>query len=429
MQATVSSIARSEARNDAVLLVDDNRAIVDLLTAKILEESDFRVISADTLAKARVILAQERDEVFCAVLDLNLPDAPDGEVVDHVLDLGIPVLVVTGNLSDRAREQVLAKPVLDYVIKHNASELDYVVRAITRRYHAGTIGVLVVDDAASARGYLRRLLEIQGYRVYEAENGQKALEILDIHPSIRIVVTDYHMPHMNGQELTFAIRKKRGRNDLAVIGLSGEDGKQLSVQLLKAGANDFLAKPFEAEEFICRINQNIDLLEQIQTMQDSANQDYLTRLYNRRYLFEVGKTLLANARRGNIGLSAAVLDLDHFKGINDRYGHDGGDQVLQHVAMVLQQSFREADIVARMGGEEFCVLSPNLQGERAIKVFNRVRARIERQSIHFRGEQIRVTCSIGVCMNWHSDLHEMIRNADQALYRAKVEGRNRVHGC
>lgn len=426
MQLTASRAKADDSRRDTVLLVEDNTAIREMLAVKIAQDCAFRTLSANSLEATRALLANRSECIFCAVLDLNLPDAPNGEVVDYVLSLGIPVMVLTGNLTEKVREQMITKPVLDYIAKQNAGEVDYVTRAVSRLYNSSKVGILVVDDARSAREYLRYLLEIQRYRVFEAEDGASALKVLDAHPSIRIVVTDYHMPGMNGMQLIAAIRQKRGRNDLAIIGLSGEGRKDLSAQLLKAGANDFLAKPFIVEEFICRINQNIDLLEQFHIIRETANRDFLTRLYNRRYLYEVGKTLLANARRGNIGLCLAVFDLDHFKSINDRYGHDGGDQVLVETARVLLQSFRETDIVARLGGEEFCVLSANLEGERAVKVFDRVRSRIERMRIQFRDQEILLTTSIGLCLQWDDDLNEMIRHADEALYEAKAQGRNRV---
>ncbi|MCI0655037.1 MAG: diguanylate cyclase [Methylococcaceae bacterium] len=222
------------------------------------------------------------------------------------------------------------------------------------------------------------------------------------------------------------MRRKRGRDDLAIIGLSGQNSGSLSARLLKAGANDFLNKPFLAEELICRINQNIDLLGQINTIRDAANRDFLTRLYNRRYFFEAGKTLLANARRGNIQLALAVADVDHFKRVNDSHGHDAGDHVLLAVSSTLEQSFRQTDVVARFGGEEFCVLTVDRDTDTPVSVFERARRQVEALTLEWAGKPLRVTCSFGVCIGHRDNLQEMIRVADEALYQAKNNGRNRV---
>jgi diguanylate cyclase (GGDEF)-like protein len=407
-------------------VVEDSRAIRALLSDRIVDEPDLEVLQAADFAAAREMLQSHRENILCAVVDLNLPDAPNGEVVDYMMDNGVSVLVLTGNVSEAVREKMIAKRVADYVVKHNASEIDYVIRSVVRLMRNTDTSVLVVDDSSSARTHLRQLLETQRYQVVEASNGLEALALLDDNPTVRVVVSDYNMPGMDGLELIYKMRRKHGRDDLIIIGMSGQNSGSLPARLLKAGANDFLNKPFLAEEFICRINQNIDLLGQIHTIRDAANRDYLTRLYNRRYFFETGKTLLANACRGNIQLALAMVDIDHFKRLNDTYGHDAGDYALLSVSRTLEQSFRQTDIVARFGGEEFCVLAVDRDGNTSTSAFERARRQVEALKLEWEGKSLQVTCSLGVCLTHRSNLHEMIRIADDALYQAKNSGRNRV---
>ena len=410
----------------SVLVVDDSRTIRTLLRARLHEESPIEVLEAEDFTSARKVLDTNRERLLCAVADLNLPDAPDGEVVDYLLEQQIPVIVLTGNSSETVREMMIAKRIVDYVVKQNASELDYVVNVVLRLENTVDTSVLVVDDSSAVRVFLRNLLETQLYPVLEASSGKEALAVLQDNPNIRVVVTDYEMPEMNGLELVYKIRRTRGRNDLIIVAMSGERSGSLSARLLKAGANDFLKKPFLPEEFLCRINQNVDLVERIHTIRDAANRDYLTRLYNRRYFFEAGKTLLTNALRGGIQLGLAVLDIDFFKSVNDTYGHEAGDVVLIAVARILDKTFRRTDIVARFGGEEFCVLAVGQDEEDLLISFERARRQIEEIPVEWKNKTIRMTCSIGVCKGHRDDLQDMVQAADCALYKAKAGGRNRM---
>ena len=196
--------------------------------------------------------------------------------------------------------------------------------------------------------------------------------------------------------------------------------------MLKAGASDFIRKPFVAEEFYCRINQNIALLEHIEEIRSSMLRDYLTGVFNRRYLYEAGNQIFQNARRGNISMAIAMIDADRFKSINDNYGHDIGDLVLQTIANSLRKSLRESDIVARFGGEEFVCIATGVEADQIEHVFERVREAIESQKIATEQGTISVTVSIGVCTDLKKTLDDMINVADQAMYTAKQSGRNRI---
>ncbi|HDP89188.1 MAG TPA: diguanylate cyclase [Thioalkalivibrio sp.] len=408
-----------------VLLVDDSRSVMGLLKNRIEIASPARVLTASTLAGASELLAEPHN-VAVAVAGLCLADAPNGEVVDFMHAQKVPVVVLTGNMDEQVRETILAKRVIDYVVKRQGDEVDYVVELVQRLCGNHELKVLVVDDGRTSRLMIRRLLEAHNYQVLEAEDGVQALEVLEEHPDVTMVLSDYQMPRMDGAELITRIRRRWTRNDMAIIGLSAQDDPTLSARLLKAGASDYLTKPFIEEEFYCRVHQNADLVRSIRAMRDASRRDYLTGLYNRRYLHDTGAKLYANARRGNLHLVAAMLDLDHFKHINDTYGHQAGDLALQHVAKLLRQSVRASDMLARYGGEEFCVLLANGDAGQPALVLERVRQVVADTPLDYDGQRIEITLSIGATGELGESFEAMLDAADHLLYEAKAAGRNRI---
>ena len=160
--------------------------------------------------------------------------------------------------------------------------------------------------------------------------------------------------------------------------------------------------------------------------EQAATTDFLTGLNNRRQLLRLGLPMLASARRSATPLAVAMLDIDHFKRVNDTWGHDAGDEVLARIGQLLKASFRSSDIVARFGGEEFCILAPGLSPEEAFSLFDAFRLRLAEERFTFDGEQVAITISIGVSSDVVDSLDTMIAAADTQLYRAKERGRNRV---
>ncbi|MFV0422089.1 GGDEF domain-containing protein [Oleidesulfovibrio sp.] len=185
-------------------------------------------------------------------------------------------------------------------------------------------------------------------------------------------------------------------------------------------------KPFEAEEFYCRVAQRIETLEYMRAVHTLAERDPLSGLYNRRSFFHLGRTAYDNACEGGKGLALAMIDIDHFKKCNDTYGHDGGDAVIRDVAGWLQRFFSDAGVVARLGGEEFCVVLSGVDAETACAMCEAFREKLEKNVVEYDGKRIAVTVSIGVCYGPSAGLEAMLQLADGALYAAKEGGRNRV---
>lgn len=408
-----------------VLLIEDSRLSGRMLRTAILGRTRMPVDLAQSYAEARQLLARHAKEYRVAVVDLVLPDASEGEAVDLAIAEGIAAIVLTGNMNEALRDRIVAKPIVDYVLKQTVSAVEYVVNLVRRVAANQDIKVLVVDDSDSFRNYLGRLLTVHRLQVLQADSAEMAQEIMAAHPDVRMVLADYEMPGMNGVQLTAALRARHSRASTCIIGVTGSDSPYIGAEFLKAGADDILRKPFIVEEFYVRIINHLDTLDHIRLMELHANRDYLTNLYNRRYLFESGAALLARAERENQRLLVAVADIDHFKAINDAYGHETGDRALIEVAQCLQREVTEPALVARLGGEEFCVLT--LSDEDPAFLFERIRQAVETLQIAIGDDQVlRLTISIGATARTAAKIGAMIGEADTALYAAKSGGRNRV---
>lgn len=410
----------------SILVVDDSKTFGALLKRLVERETDCDCVWVKSYAECRDALESAPEPFAAALLDLNLPDAPNGEVVDLALSHEVPSVVFTGELSRELREHIWSKRIVDYVLKEGIHNLEYVSRLLKRLLRNRGLRVLVVDDSRSMRAQIASLLRAYAYEVYEAADGQHALTMLDADPTIQMVLTDCTMPGMDGVALTKAIRQINGMQRAVIIGVSSLDESSTTVGFLKAGANDFITKPFQTEEFYCRIGQNIDMLNMIEDLANMASVDFLTGLGNRKYLFETGRKLFANQMRGNLYLTVAMMDIDHFKKVNDSFGHDAGDAVLRHFSAMLGGRFRSGDVVGRVGGEEFCVVCVNMDPDKAFEVFDAFRRGVAAYPVVYEGREIPCSVSIGAYTGAADSFEGLIKAADDLLYRAKQQGRNRV---
>lgn len=409
-----------------ILIVEDSKFFIQLVTKAIAESIRAETVVATSLADARKIIETASKPFDLALTDIMLPDDEEGEAVSLMLDHGIPCIVFTAVFSEDLRERLLARNVIDYVVKNSPASLDYLMGLVTRLHRNRLTKVMVVDDSKTTRSYLSDLLKAYQFKVIEAENGEDALQKLKETPNIRMVITDYHMPGMDGVEMVRRMRASHDQERLCIIGLSSGGGSALSAQFIKMGANDFINMPFLREEFFCRVMQNMRMLDMVERLTDMATKDVLTGIHNRRFFFDAGDALFASAKREHLTLTAAMLDVDFFKKVNDSYGHDAGDAVLKQIAAVIRKKCRQTDLVARFGGEEFSILAVNMDEASARTFFESLRKAIESAKITHKGKTIQVTASIGVCLGAGTTLSGMIKAADEMLYKAKKAGRNRV---
>lgn len=293
--------------------------------------------------------------------------------------------------------------------------------------------ILVAEDSLVVRAVVRRHLEAQGYAVLEADDGVAALQrCRDDQPDV--VLLDVEMPGLNGHEVLAALKSEPELSLIPVVFLTGRTSTEDVVAGLALGAHDYLKKPFEPAELIARVSSAVRL----RALQDElrsrnleldrlSRTDGLTGLHNRWHAEEQLHHHASAARRHDLPLSAIMLDIDHFKDINDTFGHAAGDTVLREFATRLDALLRAEDIGARWGGEEFLVVLPITDLEGASVIGERCRATMaDEPFVVPSGETVTVTISGGVASSKGEDPERLVRDADAALYEAKQSGRNRV---
>ncbi len=411
-----------------ILLVEDSKMFGKLAKAKIEKIFDIPVFWTRTLAETEKLLAMAKGNFSMALLDFNLPDAPNGECIDRVVAEGITTFVFTAELNDEVRNFVWSKKVADYILKEDPNSLEYIVAAMRQLEENQDSLVLVVGDSADYRTVVSELLYVRKFRVLNATDGKSALEILCQHPEVKLVITDFIMPGMDGCTLCQKIREKYRRDRLAIIGFAAKNEGNIGARFIKNGANDFIIwQSFLVEEFYCRVNHCMETLSLIGKIREGAIRDFLTGLYNRRYFFDAGNELLNHCRESGERLACIMLDIDFFKKVNDTYGHDVGDLVIKSMARMLREDSGSHDIVARIGGEEFCILTPGGARREVIARFENLRRKIKETPVTMLDKkQIFISASIGVCSEMADSLELTMKIADECLYKAKEGGRNRL---
>jgi diguanylate cyclase (GGDEF)-like protein len=289
--------------------------------------------------------------------------------------------------------------------------------------------VLMVDDEEANLYALRLILESKGYRCLEAGTGPEAIEIANAsNPDV--ILLDIHLPEMDGYEVCRRLKAEPKTSQIPVVFLTARyrDHEEIA-RGLEAGAYDYVTKPFSASELTARLGVMVRIRRAEAEARKASVTDSLTGLYNRRFLHQRLEEEIARSRRHGAPLSCVMLDVDHFKAVNDSSGHAVGDAVLKEVANILKLHIRKSDVAIRYGGEEFVVVLFSSTSENAKYVAERIRADVEKKEFICGDTKLRVTISIGISsfpdegVNTTDDL---IRRADTALYQAKGSGRNMV---
>jgi len=292
----------------------------------------------------------------------------------------------------------------------------------------------VAEDDASSRFRLETALRTWGYAVTSVTNGREALAVLARPNGPSLAVLDWSMPEADGLEVCRAIRRNPESRYVYAILLTSHDRDEDVIAGFDAGADDYVTKPFNTKELRARIRSGariVQLQQQLmaahEELREKAMHDPLTGVLTRGAFFEISDHEFARARRSRTPLSIVMADIDHFKSINDRFGHPGGDEVLREVARRLHATFRKEDAVGRYGGEEFIALAMGCEGADAMALADRFRLAVGNQPFVIGSDWVDVTTSVGVVTGTAADgMQGLIRAADEALYRAKATGRNKV---
>jgi two-component system cell cycle response regulator len=297
--------------------------------------------------------------------------------------------------------------------------------------------ILVADDDQLSRRMLEKTLQRAGYEVVAVQDGLAASEQLCKNDGPRLALLDWEMPKLDGPAVCREVRKQKDHGYVYMILLTSKGLKTDVVAGLGSGADDYLTKPFDAEELKARLRtgQRIlhlegRLVEARENMRFKATHDALTSLFNRGVIMDLLGREITRSRREHVPTAVLLCDVDHFKNVNDTHGHLIGDEVLQEIARRLILSVRSYDYVGRYGGEEFLVILNNCDGSSAPTRADEIRRAIADSSIETSIGPLQLTVSIGVHQadNWgSSSSEELLHEVDTALYAAKAAGRNRVY--
>jgi two-component system, cell cycle response regulator len=295
--------------------------------------------------------------------------------------------------------------------------------------------ILLIDDSRLITEFGKKILISNGHEVLTADSGELGLEMsLRDHPDL--ILLDVILPGLDGYEVCRRMKNLDSIRDIPVIMLTSKAEPADKIKGLELGAVDYVTKPFDAGELTARVNTHLrmkELYEALQEknlqLQDLANRDGLTNLYNHRFFHEYLNRELDRIRRYGGMLSCAILDLDFFKKVNDTFGHQAGDMILKEMALILKRGIRESDLAARYGGEEFALVLLQTEVEAAQLVCDRLRNEIATTTFLIGDTSIHVTASFGISFYPSTAIREtknLVAAADQALYQAKTGGRNRL---
>jgi two-component system, cell cycle response regulator len=307
------------------------------------------------------------------------------------------------------------------------------------KHHSQSLFILIVDDSVSERALMQAKLQKLGHQSIESSDGTHAIKTFtDNSKKIDLILLDISMPGINGYETAQRIRaleKEREEEWCPIIFLSVKNEPEDIAMAIEAGGDDYLFKPVDTIVLRAKIvamqriaNMRYRLLETQQKLEKQAHIDELTQLPNRRYFFKMLNNELGLARRHGIPFSVGYMDLDHFKQINDTYGHEAGDDVLRDISTLISDNLRSEDLIGRIGGEEFCFCLPGTDASQTTFPCERYRSLIEELSIQIGTQLIKMTASFGMTTfrPESDDITSLVARADKALFKAKEQGRNRV---
>lgn len=300
------------------------------------------------------------------------------------------------------------------------------------------MSILIIDDSDKVREQIVNTLESVSIcdNFLQARDGLEGFKTLIDNPKIDLILCDLEMPRMDGFKFITMVRSRDDLKNIPVIILTARETRELKIKGLEQGASDYVTKPFDQGELVARVKVQLklkllqdELKRSNEMLKELSNTDPLTQLFNRRYMMEVLEREIHRTARKGSPISMLLMDIDHFKKVNDTYGHQLGDVVLVNVANISKKHLRTYDVAARYGGEEFVAILPETPLDEALAVAERIRLATQQASFSNKLQTLKITVSIGVAtfpMSGLDSVDDLIRVADEGLYRAKSEGRNRV---
>lgn len=423
----VSATKTSKEERPKLLIVDSDRLLIEQLVTEAAVWG-IQTEVATSLSVAREIISTKHPNVVLLDLDLNLTTA---ESMTLLAELSmqtppLPVLVFTAQDNLTTRLEVARYGGRAFLLKPvPCAQVLQAVTQLLQDIDTSEAGVMVVDDDPQILATLRSLLEPWGLKVITLDDPRRFWETLEAF-SPDLLILDLNMPYVSGIELCQVVRQDANWSGLPVVFLTAHTDATIVNQVFAIGADDFVNKPIVGPELVTRI---INRLERVKLFRNLAEIDPLTGVCNRHKSSQELDKFLRLAKRQSQPLCLAILDLDNFKQVNDRYGHATGDAVLRHMGQLLRQSFRSEDIVSRWGGEEFVLGLYGMNREDGVQRLTKVLETLRQEEfIAPNYAKFRVTFSAGVAQYPEDgdDLQLLYKSADTALYQAKAAGRDRV---
>lgn len=406
---------------NTVLVVENSNTQARIITEHIESITPFDTMVVNSMDELESKLADNGDDVFIAVLNLNIKGAPDGEAVDYVLARKIPCIVLTSTFDEEIRNRFIEKSVLDYFNKSSHEDLEEMVALIRRIHSNHEIKVVVAEDNSTARKIMQRLLERLNFTVLAGNDGAEALELIKANPDVKMLLTDYEMPKLDGFELVSEVRKTHSRDQMSILGVSAHDSGAITAKFLKRGANDFLKKPFEVEEFSWRVTNNLNELERVRSIKDAYSRDSLSGFFNLNYFLDRGRDIYDEARKGGATLIVAAFNIDNMLEVNARYGWDGGFAAIKKTASLLDQQSLGWMLTAR-SESGFYIIADDLEALK--RDLSAVKAALASTEIVSGVDRFMVSASFTISKGGSGSLDETLSKAAMGLKELQAKGVN-----
>ena len=409
-----------------ILLVDDDPFFHKALTklfCRYLPEVE--IYGAMSFSEAKDLISKKNFDL--AICDYHLPDAEKGEAIEYLVKAKISTVVLTGSYDPAIRDFCNHLGVADVLLKNIPNLSEILISSIKRLLKNIHTYVLIVEDSTLAQRMITKTLTSIGLNVYQVGTLAEAEKLIfEEGKTFDLILLDYYLER-EAMNLLINLRKRYSKHEVGVIVLSAYVSSIFVPQLLKAGANDFLRKPFLEEELKVRVNNLLDYLDAIKELSFLAEHDPLTGLLNRKTFYTKANELFQIAKRKEYKIALVMFDLDGFKRINDTYGHQIGDLVLCDFSKKLKEWFkRHTDIIARYGGEEFVLICFYDNKDDFVSYLEKFRQFVAQNPLSFENLQLPYTFSAGVELELKENLDEMVKQADAKLYKAKSLGKNRI---
>lgn len=403
------------------------------LINNICAELSVKYISVTNADEAFQILENEEIDLILTAMELE-----SGSSIPFITDVNesefknIPIVVITGNDTYEDRKTMYDLGIIDYISKKfSPDEIKKHIQTyksdddITKKLR--NLSIAVCDDSSMDRYIIERIFTMGN--VHNVDFYESGEELLDSKKTYDVYIIDLVLKQMSGRSIILKLRE-RGI-DSVIITISGIDHFKTVSNVLSAGADDYITKPFNNDLFLARLKTNVrsylfmrELESKNKLLQKMAVTDGLTGLFNHKYIIETLSNEIKKSTRYGKSLSVMMLDIDFFKKLNDNFGHTFGDKVLVKVSEIITETVRDIDYVGRYGGEEFMILLPETDRKNAYIVAERIRQNVEK--IALDKEDFSVTLSGGVQAFTNQDTENLIKEADFLLYKAKQAGRNRI---